>query len=368
MIETLKKIDKKILIIVGIVLISPILLILFLAILRGCGNSKITYEKYEEKMISAAKNYIKGKEPKEEGELVIVELSNLVDGEYIKSTEKLLGDSSCNGSVVIQRNGSSIEETNGGYLNYIVNLECDNHKTNTLKSNILKDLVTQGNGLYELNGHYVFKGDKVNNIVEFYGYIYRILSVDSNGYVKLFKVEKQSSDRVWDNKYNINSDSLSGINVYKDSLIKDYLVQDYISEKNFSEAARKHLVAADVCVDSKDSVDGSLNRYNCLNKIEKQLISLIDIEDYALASLDVNCTGLYSRSCINYNYFKGVRLLTWTMNASKDNSYDVYYIQDGSIYSKKASKYEDYNHVIYIDINEKIVSGRGTETEPYIIR
>ena len=56
------------------------------------------------------------------------------------------------------------------------------------------------------------------------------------------------------------------------------------------------------------------------------------------------------------------------MNTLKDNSYDVYYIQDGSIYSKAASKYEDYNLVIYIDVNEKIVSGKGTEMEPYIIK
>ena len=368
MVEALKRIDKKILIIVGIVLLSPILLIIFLAIFRGCGNSKLTYDKYEERMIAATENYIKGKEPKEEGQTLIVELSDLVEGGYIKSAEKLLDDTTCRGSVTVRRNGSSIEETKGGYLNYTVSLECDNHKTNTLKSNILNDLVTEGNGLYELNGRYVFKGDKVNNYIEFYGVPYRILNIDSNGYAKLFKVEKQALDRVWDNKYNINSDYLSGINVYKDSVIKDYLINDYNSEKNFSEAAKKHLVAADVCIDSKGYNDEILNKYNCSNKIEKQVISLIDIEDYALASLDVNCIGLYSKSCINYNYFNDISLLTWTMNSLKDNTYDVYYIQDGSIYSKTASKYEDYNLVIYIDINEKIVSGKGTETEPYIIK
>lgn len=368
MVEALKKIDKKILIIVGIILLSPILLIIFLAIFRSCGNSKITYDKYEEKMITATENYIKGKEPKEEGQMIMVELSDLVEGGYIKSTEKLLSDTTCKGSVTVRRNGASIEQTKGGYLNYTVNLECDNHKTNTLKSNVMNDLVTQGNGLYELNGRYVFKGDKVNNYIEFFGIPYRILNIDSNGYAKLFKVENQDLDRVWDNKYNINSDYLSGINVYSDSAIKEYLINDYISEKNFGEKSRKHLVATDVCIDSKGYNDGTLNKYNCSTKVEKQLISLIDIEDYALASLDVNCTGLYSKSCINYNYFKGISLLTWTMNSSKDNTYDVYYIQDGSIDSKTASKYVDYNLVIYIDINEKIVSGNGTEMEPYIIK
>ena len=50
MVEVLKKIDKKILIIICAILLLPIVLIIFLAIVQGCSNSNITHEKYEEKM------------------------------------------------------------------------------------------------------------------------------------------------------------------------------------------------------------------------------------------------------------------------------------------------------------------------------
>ena len=70
---------------------------------RFSGNSLLLHE---EKMITATENYIKGKEPKEEGQTLTVELSDLVEGGYIKSTEKLLDDSTCKGSVTVRRNGS----------------------------------------------------------------------------------------------------------------------------------------------------------------------------------------------------------------------------------------------------------------------
>lgn len=368
MVEALKKIDKKILIIVGIVLLSPVLLIIFLAIFRGCGNSKITPEKYENKMVEAAKNYFEEKGlPSNEAEIKSVKLSELVKGEYIKSTEDLMGDASCEGSVTVRRNGSSYDVHNEGYLNYIVNLSCDNYETETLKKNILEDLVTQGNGVYELNGHYVYKGDEVNNYIKFFDKNYIILNVDSNGIAKLLKVDSEVTDRIWDNKYNIENDTLNGINNYQESAIKKSLVDDYNSDKILSKSARQHMVANDVCIDSTLYSTGNLKNYSCSKKVEKQAISLIDIDDYALASLDSNCNSIYSKSCINYNYLKNFRITTWTMNALADNSYEVYYLTNGNLKKDVASEYRYYNLVIYIDANER-VSGMGTENDPYVIK
>jgi hypothetical protein len=369
MVDALKKIDKKILIILGIVILLPIFIIVFLAIIQGCGNSKITAEKYENKMVVAAEQYFTDKGlPTNESELKTVELSTLVKEGYIKSTEDLIGDSSCKGTVTVRKNGLLYDENKEGYLNYIVDLVCNNYQTNTLKKNILEDLVTQGNGLYEMNGYYVYKGNDVNNYVSFFDKDYVILNVDKNGIAKLLKIEKEELDVVWDNKYNIDNDSLSGINKYNESSIKRALNTVYNSEKVIKTSAKKHLVANDVCVDSTKYLNGELKKYSCTNKIENQVISLIDIDDYALASLDENCTGLYSRSCINYNYLKGLRISTWTMNSLSDNSYEVYYLSNGNLKKQVASDYNYYNIVIYLDINEKIVSGNGSLNKPYVIK
>ena len=48
MLEALKKLDKKFLIIAGCIILLPILIIIFLAIIQGC-NRNITYENYEQK-------------------------------------------------------------------------------------------------------------------------------------------------------------------------------------------------------------------------------------------------------------------------------------------------------------------------------
>ena len=126
MLNALKKLDKKFLIMAGIIICLPIFIIIFLAIIQGCSNQKITHEKYESRMIEAVKKYIEDtdKTPKEEGELVTIKLSTLVKKEYIKSSEKLLDDTTCDGNVTVRRNGSSVETNNGGFLNYTINLEC----------------------------------------------------------------------------------------------------------------------------------------------------------------------------------------------------------------------------------------------------
>lgn len=365
MVEALKKIDKKILIIAGAIIALPILLIVFLAIFQGCSNSKLTYEEYESKMISAAQKYFNGKEPKEEGKISTIELSELIDEEYIKSTEKLLGDSTCKGEVTVRRNGSSIEENNGGYLNYTVNLECDDYKTETLKTSLLKQVVTVGSGLYKQGNSYVFKGDQANNYVSFFGSEYRIINMSSDGILKLLKVDRGAMTEYWDNKYNTEVNEYYGKNIYADSSILKILLSEYNDSKIISNKAKTHIVAQDVCIDSRYKNDVAIGiEKKCVNVLKNQIVSLIDVVDYSNASLDSECTSIDSMSCNNYNYLQEIGLSTWTLNSVADNSYEVYYLGSGIIRSQKASKYDTYNLVIYLDGNEK-VSGSGKKDKPY---
>lgn len=367
MVEAIKKIDRKILIIVGCIIVLPVLLIVFLAIIQGCGTSKISYEKYEEKMISAAQNYIKGKEPKEEGEVVTVNLSKLYKDGYIKSPEVLLDDKNCEGSVTVRRNGAVIEENNGGYLNYTVNLECDNYNTQTLKEYLMKQIITSGNGLYHQGNNYIFKGEEVDNYITFFGNEYRIISMNSDGIIKLVKVERGAMKEYWDVKYNTEVNEYYGKNIYADSSILKKLLTEYNDTKIISSSAKKHIIAHDVCIDARYISDTAINLNRaCTNMLENQVVSLIDVVDYANASLDPECTSTDSMSCNNYNYLHDMSLSTWTLNAVADNSYEVYYLGGGIIRSQKASRYDNYNLVIYIDANEKVI-GSGKKTDPYVI-
>ncbi len=363
------KSNKKILIIAGVIIAIPILLIMFLAIIQGCSNTQITPEKYEEKMLTAAQNYFKDKGlPENEAEVKTVKLSTLVKKEYIKSSNDLIGDDTCKGSVSVRKNGSTVAENEGGFLNYTVYLECKNYKTNTLKSNLMKDLTTEGSGLYQDNNYYVYKGDEVNNYIKYFGIMYRIININESGVVKLIKVESESLDRYWDNKYNVEVSDLYGINIYKDSAILKYIISDYNNPKVISNNAKKHIVSTNVCVDSRDINNGTIGNYNCVNVLQNQVATLIDASDFAKASLDPNCNSIYSKSCGNYNYLKQLNLQTWTPIATSNNTYQVYYLTNGIIKFQEASKYQNYNLVIHIDGGEKVISGKGTESEPYVIQ
>lgn len=370
MLNSLKRLDKKFLVMVGFIIGLPIIIIVFLAVIRGCGNVKITHENYEQKMISAFEKYINDtdKTPTEEGETLTVELSTLVEEGYIKSTQSLLDDDTCSGSVSVRRNGSSVEANNGGYLNYTVDLSCDGYVTVHLVDKLKEELTTEDSGLYQDGDGYIYKGKKPKNYITFFGINYRIMSIDKNGILKLVKSEPEAINRVWDNKFNVDTNRSSGKNIYKDSLILEFLLNDYDNVKKISIDAKPYIVAYNACIGRRSANDYSIDSAkDCAEVLEKQVISLLSISDYAKASLDSDCVGLNSLSCNNYNYLHGVASSTWTSNVSLDNTYEVLYLSDGRISQQNANTSNYYNIVIYIDGELLYTSGSGSLEDPYVI-
>lgn len=368
MVEAFKRLDKKFLIIAGIIVLFPIILILFLAIIRGCSNAKLSYQTYEQKMITSAGSYFNGKMPEQEAESKTVSLKKMVEKGYIKSPEKALKDNSCEGSVTVRRNGSSVDTNDGGFLNYTVDLKCKDYKTSHLLDKITEEIVTSESGLYKDENEYIFRGNKVNNYINFYGQNYRIMSIDEDGLVKLIKEVPEPSTRFWDNKYNVEVNSSYGKNIYKDSAILSYLITDYQNSKRISKKAKEHIVAHDVCVGKRSVNDYSISKeLDCSEILEKQIVSLINVSDYARASIDPNCDSTIAKSCKNYNYLSNVSASSWTMNSIKENTYDVLFLSDGVQEVQPASTYSEYSMILYIDGNELYQDGKGTANDPYKI-
>lgn len=366
--DALRKLDRKFLILAGCLIFIPLIIIIFLVIIQSCGSGKTTYEKYEKKMIAAATKYVKKNDsiPVLDGEYIIIDLNMLENKGYIKSSEKLLDDDSCTGNVVVRRNGA-IDE-NEGYLNYTVNLTCDNYSTNNLKNLAMKDLVTEDSGLYSVGDKYVFKGTQPNNYLKLFGKMYRIISIDKEGIAKIIRTESEAQHLYWDMKYNSEIDESYGLNIYEDSFILEKLNSYYMDEKRTKQNLREKLVAYDVCVDKKDINDYSLNYgNNCTNILKGQRYTLLNVADFANASLDKECTGINSKSCKNYNYMGRMALYTWTMTAVSNNTYQVYYLEGSTIRYQEANRYNGYNIVMHIDSNELVSSGNGSKEKPYVI-
>ncbi|MBR3898271.1 MAG: hypothetical protein IKJ43_03205 [Bacilli bacterium] len=70
-------------------------------------------------------------------------------------------------------------------------------------SNLTNDVVTTGSGLYDNgDGSYVYKGNDPYNYVTFNNELWRIVSISSNGQLKIIKDEKLTEDRVFDSNGN----------------------------------------------------------------------------------------------------------------------------------------------------------------------
>ena len=363
--------DKKFLILIGLIIFLPLFTIVLTSIMRGCQNRGSSYNLYEKNMIKAAEKYFKRNhtEPDKEGEFVRVSLDTLVSNNYIKSSSSSLKDSSCTGYVTARLNGSSVEKNKGGFVNYLVNLECQKYKTETLASLLKKDIVTSKSGLYKVGNEYIFKGDEVKNYITFHDKNYRIMGITSDGFVKMIKVDNEPVSKTWDSKYNIEVKQSYGKTIYSDSNILKSLTNDYLYDKKISKEARKHIVATDTCIGKRSINDITISKQiDCQETIPNQFISLIGVSDFALASADPDCNNITTRSCNNYNYLKNIAYETWTTNAVTENSYEVLTLNGGVIMPEIANKYMKYNIIIHIDANEKIQSGIGTEEEPYLIK
>ena len=363
--------DKKFLILVGLIIFLPLLTILLTSMLQGCENRGSSYNVYEKNMIKAAEKYFRMNklEPTIEGKTSRVSLSTLVSNKYIKSSESYLKDSSCTGSVIARMNGVSLEKNKGGFVNYLVNLNCKNYKTPTILENLKEMSSDAKSGLYQVGSEYIFKGEKPKNYISFYDKDYRIMGITSDGLIKLIRSEYEPLSRMWDNKYNLETKQSNGKTIYKDSLILSYLTDDYLNEKKIKSDARKHIIANNVCIGKRSRTDSRISKeIDCQEIIPNQLISLMTASDFFLASSDPDCTSTASRSCNNYNYLKKVANSSWTSNSVTENTHEVLNLSGGIIIAQNANIYNFYNIIIYIDGNEKIKSGSGTEEDPFIIK
>ena len=153
-----KKLMRIMLIVVG-VLVLILIIILIISLVTG-GNK--SYEEIEEIMKNSAMEYYEvqsGLLPQEEGETVTVRASALAEAGYMDPLSELREGESCSGRVEV----TMINDN----LIYTPYLDCgDNYTTKELYKAVLEQgIVTSGNGLYQMNGETVYRGDDVNNYV-----------------------------------------------------------------------------------------------------------------------------------------------------------------------------------------------------------
>lgn len=344
---------------------ATILIIIILIILNACSGSGNSYEKIEENMVNAAKEYYstrKNKLPKEEDSTIKVTIGTLVDAELLSEIKDPNNkEQTCEGYVEVTKVGEE--------YSYLPFLTCEGNYEPKYLTDVIKNskIDEYGNGVYEMDGEYVYRGDDVKNYVSFNNQLWRIVKVDSEGDIKLVLANYTEESYSWDDAY--NSDREDTVGITTDYLRTDIrkTLNDYY-EENFDKDAKAKIVSKNLCVGKYAENDEFNKEKECSVIKENEKIGLLNAIDFKNASLSDKCTTIENQECGNYNYLSNDdEINTWLLNSSSENTYKVFYILD-TISESSASSTKRVNPVIYITSKVMSIEGNGTQDNPYIVK
>lgn len=215
------------------------------------------------------------------------------------------------------------EEINGEVIKYAAQ---------TIKEN--SGIVYENSGLYMAGTDFVFKGDVLNNYVSYSDKLWRIAKLNQDGTVKL----------VLNEDANVDNYSLTNTN-YGNSIVYDYLNNDFLTTLVDTDKFLSEMV---VCSD----IINDLTNINCNQKLEKQKVALIDVNDF-------------TSSIINESTYINTENAIWTINPSDENKMWVAYNNKMTMVS--ISERYGIRPVITLNSNVKIKSGEGTGSNPYVL-
>lgn len=359
----LKNIDRKYLLFGGIIIGVIIVFIVILLVISAFKGGKLSYEDIENRMYQSAFNYYQKHErdlPSNDGATISISIDKLIkSGNLTDFKDSLDENVSCKGEVTVTNN-------NGNYV-YNPYLDCGKaYKTKKLVDQIIESDVLNEveEGLYETSEGYVYRGENVNNYLEFAGKQWRIIKIGEDGTVRVI-LASRLEQLAWDNRYNVDKKFNAGINNYSVSRIKERLQEIYNDPEIFSDKDRSVIMSQDLCVghrgENSSINDGSIE---CAATFEGQQIGLLQLNEYLEPSLDKNCNKPSDRSCANYNYIATFDRGFWTITGDSETTEMVYNI-DGYAELKRAGSISGINPVINLTKNLVYESGNGTIEEPY---
>lgn len=364
--EALKSVDKKLFIYLGIVLFIAVVGIIIAVVIYHVNNSNLSYSEIEDKLESAARSYYTDNSnllPKNDGGEVTVRDSKLSEEGYMKPMDKLIKDASCNGKVIVRLNDNK--------YTYTAYLDCGKEYTTTeIANKILENgTVSEGEGLYQVDNDYVYRGENVNNYLQFNDRLYRIVRIYENGTVKIMlNDDYREKIYVWDDRYNEDANYSYGYNTYEKSRLKEALDSIYENYRLMTDDSYKEkIVPVDLCIGKRASDDTRSDaEVECSQTLPDQYVFTITAYDYMLASLDEKCTSITSRSCRNYNYMV-TDFSYWTITGDPSTTYNAYHVS-GALSSTETSDSHALRPTVVLSENNMYASGDGSLDNPYTIK
>ena len=274
-----------------------------------------------------------------------------------------------------------------------------------------KNVVTSGDGLYvdsTIDGRYIYKGGNPNNYIRLGDDLYRIISVEKDGTIKVIKQES-IGDMAWDKenaRYSTNSEDFCtsdwgckswGSNTttldtnenkvtqmprevkgtLKNLPAKEATLNTYLNNEFYNSLSDD---VKSLIVESTWNVGPTLyNQANLSESVKEESaykwkgkIALMNTTDYVKASTNSSCTNVsdyYNSSCYNnrsaHNYLYSNNYL-WTISpVAESYAGCVFLIHDGFL--ERYSRAGDIGGVrpaLFLSA-KTILTGEGSEADPY---
>lgn len=350
---------KLVLTFIRILIILAIIVIIFMIIV-SCSNKGNNYTKLENVMENAATNYYNSHKddlPSSLGESKKITISELVNSGYMKNVTSYVTDASCDGYVIVTKNSTD-------YL-YNPYVSCGEYKTNTISSIIKDAVVASSDGVYAMDGGYYYRGNRVNNYIQIGNLTYMIIGMDSNNNVKVIEAEAEKQSIIWDNRYNVEKGtSGTGMNDFERSVLQEKLQEKY---EMMGPEIKKYILYSDWCV-GKRSADDAFEEVEC-DVTSKAYIATINAYEFARISIEEQCTNVLSGACVNYNFISDkFDSAYWTLTPVAGNTYQSYYLYNGSLDTSYVSRYYKVIKSFNISGNNIVTSGDGSLDNPYKIK
>lgn len=310
----------------------------------------------------------------------------------------------------IQNKGRLFAEFKNGTFSTIAFDSDSIYGEDTTLECIPENVVTSGDGMYfdeEEDGKCVFKGANPKNYIKFNDELWRVISLESDGTIKIIRSESESS-RAFDNTGNrdqssngaggtycasstagcnawainntFNNSPLSGT-VLKDASLNTYLNNTYLGTiKTNKENVISHSWNVGPIIANNDNLSNQSSSEKSIKWNGK--IGMITVSEYLKANSNYNqCKTLSlnnnnTNTCIKTNWIYNTvpdSSYMWTITPNNGDNHYVYGVNKnntkGSVnYNNASTNTASYvAPVLYLSDKTVITGGSGTRQDPYLI-
>lgn len=230
-------------------------------------------------------------------------------------------------------------------------------------SETLKSKVNTGGLIKDpyVDKRYIYAGTSADNYLEYSGKIWRIISVEPDGTLRLLDSSANFS-LLWDE---------GSQDMWGSSTLYTYLNNDYLSGITDVSKVQSGMWIPVMVYPSASVGSLSINEYTSLEESETQLyaqVGIPSIADYMKATNSASCKNgmLTSTGCTSWlSAYAG---WTYNINAEQSTGYAYYLDSSASLKQAKTNTSNKVYPVIILNRNSVISGGNGTLGNPYVLK